>query len=113
MLDEKDWSFLLNDAELVTFQANDVIIKEGDEFRYFYRLKSGKVRVEKVRNRNTFFLFKNLKKKMNQKFYLCDMTFVKKKFDIGVRCFQTIKEKPYRLKLLQWGLLTFSENCLS
>jgi len=47
MLDERDWTFLMSASTTVTFQPNEVIIKEGEEFKYFYRLKSGVVRVEK------------------------------------------------------------------
>jgi CRP-like cAMP-binding protein len=48
MMDERDWSFLLSGADVVSFQRDDVIIQEGDEFKYFYKLKTGQVRVEKA-----------------------------------------------------------------
>jgi hypothetical protein len=47
MLDERDWTFLLSGATLVTFKPTEVIITEGEEFKYFYRLKTGVVGVEK------------------------------------------------------------------
>eukprot|EP01114_Cavostelium_apophysatum_P022767 TRINITY_DN8350_c0_g1_i1.p1 TRINITY_DN8350_c0_g1~~TRINITY_DN8350_c0_g1_i1.p1 ORF type:complete len:952 (-),score=273.46 TRINITY_DN8350_c0_g1_i1:46-2901(-) len=53
LLTERDWMLILTGAELITFNKDEAIIKRGDNFKYFYRIKSGRVRIEDE-DRNVF-----------------------------------------------------------
>lgn len=44
----EDWEILLKGARSVTYQKDDVIIKEGEQFRRIFQLIKGEVRFEKV-----------------------------------------------------------------
>lgn len=47
-LSKRDWQLLLATANVVTLQKNTVIIQEGTLNTHLYRIKSGRVRVEKA-----------------------------------------------------------------
>ena len=42
---ERDWKILLNTGELVTFSRDQKIISKGEKTSYFYRIKSGRVKI--------------------------------------------------------------------
>ncbi|KAL6078425.1 Serine/threonine-protein kinase 4 [Balamuthia mandrillaris] len=46
----RDWQLLLTGAKLVTFKKGEIILKEGDQNDSLYRVKSGRLRVEKAIN---------------------------------------------------------------
>jgi hypothetical protein len=47
-LTARDWQLLLTTAQAVVYKKNRPIIQEGTMNHFLYRLKEGKVRVEKL-----------------------------------------------------------------
>lgn len=47
IMSERDWNILLSGAEEVVYIDKELLIKQGEPFKYFFKLKSGKVKVQK------------------------------------------------------------------
>ena len=45
---EEDWQLILKGARSVTYKKDDVVIREGEQFRRVFQLARGECRFEKV-----------------------------------------------------------------
>lgn len=52
-LSEREWNIILSGAEEVVYIDKEILIKQGEPFKYFFKIKTGNVSIQKMTSRDS------------------------------------------------------------
>ena len=100
----EDWDLILKGARTVTYKKDDVVIREGEQFRRIFQLARGECRFEKVIDGKVKVLGKMGKDSKDDKYVFGKVFFIIKSYG------QLLAQKKFSSKNSLFGEISFLEG---